>query len=398
MPKIQTHIANILYITILIPYLNNTQRGGVMRPTRTVSILVAAALIGAACSGSKDYSSYDPESAPVVEQQLVAPPFVPVHDQVVKGPPRVVKVSMVIEEKLIKIDDEGTEIWAFTYGGTVPGPLMIVHQYDWVELTLENPSTNRLVHNVDFHAATGAMGGGSISFVAPGQKVVIRWQAIKSGVFIYHCAPGDAMIPYHVVKGMNGAVMVLPREGLKDGAGKPLRYDRAYYIGEQDFYVPKNSDGTYKKYLGSGEDMADMLKVMQTLTPTHVVFSGKKFALTGDNALTANVGEKVLFIHSQANRDTRPHIIGGHGDFVWQGGSFDNPPVVDKETWFVPGGSAVAAIYEFRYPGTYAYVNHSLIEAVLLGAVAHIKVEGPVNDRLMKQISAPKGQQHSGSH
>ena len=51
------------------------------------------------------------------------------------------------------------------------------------------------------------------------------------------------MIPFHVVSGMNGAVMVRPRDGLKDRHGNPLRYDRAYYVGEQDFYVPRDADG-----------------------------------------------------------------------------------------------------------------------------------------------------------
>ena len=54
------------------------------------------------------------------------------------------------------------------------------------------------------------------------------------------------MIPWHVVSGMHGAIMVLPREGLKDGAGKALRYDRIYYIGEHDFYVPRDENGKYK--------------------------------------------------------------------------------------------------------------------------------------------------------
>ncbi len=29
--------------------------------------------------------------------------------------------------------------------------------------------------------------------------------------------------------------MVLPRDGLHDAEGKSIKYDRAYYIGEQDF-------------------------------------------------------------------------------------------------------------------------------------------------------------------
>jgi nitrite reductase (NO-forming) len=46
-------------------------------------------------------------------------------------------------------------------------------------------------------------------------------------------------------------------------------------------------------------------------------------------------------------------------------------------------------LYEFRQPGTYAYVNHNLIEAVMLGAVAHVKVDGTWNNRLMEQVSPP---------
>ena len=105
--------------------------------------------------------------------------------------------------------------------------------------------------------------------------------------------------------------------------------------------------------------------------------------------MKAIVGEKVLFIHAQANRDSRPHLIGGHGDLVWEGGSFSDTPTTNLETWFVPGGAVVAMLYEFKQPGTYAYVNHNLIEAFLLGAVAHVKVEGKWDDDLMKQVQEP---------
>ena len=101
------------------------------------------------------------------------------------------------------------------------------------------------------------------------------------------------------------------------------------------------------------------------------------------------VGESVLFIHSQANRDTRPHLIGGHGDWVWETGKFDNPPQKNLETWFVRGGSAGVALYTFRQPGVYAYVNHNLIEAMELGAAGHVMVEGEWDDDLMKQVKAP---------
>jgi nitrite reductase (NO-forming) len=323
-----------------------------------------------------------------IKVELVKPPFVHAHEQATTATPKVIEYTMHIVEQEIVVDDQGTKMWSMAYNGWLPGPLMVVHEGDYVQLTLVNPDANEMPHNVDFHAATGALGGGELTLVYPGEQV-LRWKATKPGVFVYHCAPGDVMIPYHVVHGMNGAVMVLPRDGLKDGDGKPLHYDRIFYVGESDFYVPRDADGNYKTYESLGDSYADTMEVMRGLIPTHVVFEGKAGALTGDNAMTAKVGERVLIVHSQANRDTRPHLIGGHGDHVWQSGKFNNAPEVDLETWFVRGGSAAAALYTFLQPGIYAYVNHNLIEAAELGATAHFKVEGDWNDDLMTQVSAP---------
>jgi nitrite reductase (NO-forming) len=233
------------------------------------------------------------------------------------------------------------------------------------------------------------MGGGDLTMVNPGEQVTIRFKATKSGVFVYHCAPGGVMVPLHVASGMNGAIMVLPREGLQDENGNSLHYDKAFYIAEQDYYIPKDNNGKYKAYATPSESFGDMTKVFQTLTPSHIVFNGVTGSLTGKNALSANVGDKVLFITSQANRDTRMHLIGGHADLVWLGGSFNDKPATNYESWSVVGGSAVAIIYQFRQPGTYAYLNHNLIEAFAFGAVAHVKVEGKWDDNLMKQMNKP---------
>lgn len=332
----------------------------------------------------------DISKLPRVRQAMVAPPFFPEHEQVATGGPKIVEVTLEIVEKKMVLDGDGTEIWAMTFNGSVPGPMIVAHEGDYVEVTLRNLKTNLFEHNIDFHSATGGLGGGALTKVLPGQEVVLRWKATKPGVFVYHCAPGDVMIPYHVTHGMNGAVMVLPRDGLKDGSGNPVRYDRAYFIGEQDYYIPRDETGAFKKYDACGDDMADSVESMRTLTPTHVVFNGAIGALTGDAALKSKVGETVLFVHAQANRDSRPHLIGGHGDFVWEMGKFNDAPARGIETWFIRGGSAGAMVYTFEQPGIYAYVNHNLIEAVLLGATAHVVVEGEWNDDLMMQVAAPQ--------
>ncbi len=347
-------------------------------------VVMAGKGIQAAAATTTDVSSL-----PRVKQKMVAPPFLPEHEQIATQGPSIVEVELIIEEKKMVIDADGTEVWALTYNGSVPGPMIIVHEGDYVELMLKNLATNAMEHNIDFHAATGALGGGALTKVMPGEQAVLRWKATKTGVFVYHCAPGDVMIPYHVVHGMSGAIMVLPRDGLKDGKGNPLKYDLAYFIGEQDFYIPRDEKGAFKKYETAGENLADCLDVMRTLTPTHVVFNGAAGALTGDAAMKAKVGDNVLFVHAQANRDSRPHLIGGHGDFVWETGSFADVPATGLETWFIRGGSAGAMMYKFQQPGIYAYVNHNLIEAVMLGATAHVVVDGEWNDDLMMQVSKP---------
>ncbi|MDC0660121.1 copper-containing nitrite reductase [Leisingera sp. SS27] len=329
-----------------------------------------------------------------IKRELVAPPFVHEHEQVAPGEPRIVEFEMKIVEKEIEVD-QGAYLQGMTFDGSIPGPMMVVHEGDYVELTLINPPENMLQHNIDFHAATGALGGGALTLVNPGEKTVLRFKATRPGTFVYHCAPGGPMIPWHVASGMAGTIMVLPREGLSDHKGNPVKYDRVYYIGENEFYIPKDENGDYIRYEDVGESYPDTLEVMNGLIPSHVVFNGAVGALTGENAMKAKQGEKVLFVHSQANRDSRPHLIGGHGDLVWEAGKFNNVPDRDLETWFIRGGSAGAALYEFLQPGVYAYVNHNLIEAVNLGATAHVVVEGEWNNDLMEQVVAPT--EYSGS-
>ncbi|MDH3269991.1 MAG: copper-containing nitrite reductase [Gemmatimonadota bacterium] len=330
-------------------------------------------------------------NAEVVTQELVDPPFLPPHEQVASGPPRVVNIRFEIVEREVEIAP-GVFVWQMAFNNHVPGPVPVVFQWDWVNLTMLNGTTdtirfgttdNQLAHNVDFHASTGALGGGGLTIIAPGEEVGLRWRAVKAGFFVYHCAPGGEMVPYHVTTGGNGAILVLPREGLRDGYGDPIRYDKAFYFGEQDYYVPMNADGTSRRYGNFALQMGDMLEVMRGLVPTHIAFNGTYGALTADIRLEAEVGETVLMLHSQANNPSFPHLIGGHGDWVWPYGKFANRPDEGLESWDVVAGGTAAAVYTFEQEGVYAYLNHNLIKAFLYDAKAFIHVTGGWDDELM---------------
>lgn len=362
---------------------------------RIISLLmISFVILLSACKNSSSTSIVDQtfqgdgDNLPKVTQEMVAPPMLPKFDQVDKDGPKVVEVTFTVEEKKMEVAP-GDSIWAFTFNGTVPGPMIVVHQGDFIELTLKNPATNTQTHNIDFHASTGAMGGGDLTLVNPGQEVKLRFRCTRPGVFVYHCAPGGRMVPIHITSGMNGAIMVLPREGLKDENGNPITFDKAYYIVQQDYYLPKDKDGKILNFATPQESIQGIGESIKTLMPTNLPFNGHEGALLGPNALTAKVGDKVLFITAEANRDTRMHLIGGHADLYWPGGKFNNKPYTDFETWEVPGGSAAATLYKFREPGTYVLLDHNLIEAFDFGSMAQVKVEGKWDSTLMKQIEKP---------
>jgi nitrite reductase (NO-forming) len=101
--------------------------------------------------------------------ELVAPPFVHAHEQATRQGPRIMEFRLVIAEKKVVIDEKGTTFQAMTFNGSMPGPLIVVHEGDYVEVTLVNPATNSMPHNIDFHAATGALGGGALTLINPGE-------------------------------------------------------------------------------------------------------------------------------------------------------------------------------------------------------------------------------------
>ena len=62
-------------------------------------------------------------------------------------------VSMTAVETDVIIDGSGEKYAAWTFNGTMPGPVVRVTEGDTVKFTLTNPATNKYPHAMDFHAA-----------------------------------------------------------------------------------------------------------------------------------------------------------------------------------------------------------------------------------------------------
>lgn len=289
--------------------------------------------------------------------------------------PAVVPVQIDTREIVAQLDD-GVEYRYWTFGGTVPGPMIRVRQGDTVDLTLRNAADSTLIHSIDLHAVTGPGGGSAVTQVAPGQQATLQFQALSPGVFIYHCA--TPLAPAHIASGMYGLIVVEPPEGLP-----PV--DREFYVMQGDFYVQGQRGDPGLRQFSTDKMLAEQ--------PDYVVFNGSVGSLSGERALHAQVGEslRIFFGVGGPNLVSSFHVIGEIFDRVYPEGAAE--PLSHVQTTLVPAGGATIVEFTPREPGDYLLVDHAL-SRVVKGAAATLHVDGPY-DPAIYSPPAPAG---SGGH
>ncbi|NER14688.1 nitrite reductase, copper-containing [Leptobacterium flavescens] len=291
--------------------------------------------------------------------ELTAPPNVPT--PVGRRKAKKLIVNMEILEKEGEMTD-GVSYVYWTFGGSVPGSFIRTRVGDEVEFHLKNHPDNKLPHNIDLHSVTGPGGGATSSFVAPGHEAQFSFKVLNPGLYVYHCA--TAPVGMHIANGMYGLILVEPEGGLP-------RVDKEYYVMQGDFYT-KGENGD------RGLQPFDMKKAVDE-DADYVVFNGKVGAMTGDNAITANVGETVrLFVgNGGPNLVSSFHVIGEIFDEVRvEGGDLINKNV---QTTLIPAGGAAIVEFTVDVPGTFILVDHSIFRAFNKGALGMLKVQGEEN-------------------
>lgn len=103
-----------------------------------------------------------------------------------------VSIDMYTEETEVEIAP-GVMFPAWTFDGTVPGPVIELRQGDHVTLTLHNIDPN-MSHSIDLHAALVAPDQNFVD-VAPGKTRTIHFDASLPGVFMYIVKPP----PWHFI-------------------------------------------------------------------------------------------------------------------------------------------------------------------------------------------------------
>lgn len=310
----------------------------------------------------KTKDSEEIEVSQTMNAELTAPPLVPKPTGRRKAKKLVVDMEVIEEESEMT---DGVKYVYWTFDGTVPGSFIRTKVGDEVEFHLKNHPDNKLPHNIDLHAVNGPGGGAESSFVAPGHEVVFSFKVLNPGLYVYHCA--TAPVGMHIANGMYGLILVEPEEGLPE-------VDREYYIMQGDFY-------TKGEFGEPGLQPFDMKKAIDE-DADYVVFNGKVGSMTGDNSLTAEVGETVrLYVgNGGPNLVSSFHVIGEIFDKVYvEGGDLVNENV---QTTLIPAGGAAIVEFKIEAPGEYILVDHSIFRAFNKGALAQLKAEGKENEKV----------------
>ena len=287
-------------------------------------------------------------------------------------------IKLVATEVIAPIA-KGIPYHYWTFNDTVPGPMLRVKQGDRVELTLHNEETSSHSHSIDLHAVTGPGGGAAITEVEPGESRTMTFTAKQPGLYIYHCASGNA--PTHIANGMYGLILVEPKNGL-------AKVDKEFYIVQGEIY-------THGRLGATGFQAFSPEKMIEE-RPEYIVLNGRPGALTGSGALTAKVGDKIrLFVgNAGVAKISSFHIIGEIFDRVYPEAS-TGTPLLNVQTTLVPAGGASMIELTVDYPGNYALVDHALLR-VDRGAWGILSVTGPENDSLYQSLT-PSNNKHSNS-
>ena len=281
------------------------------------------------------------------------------------------EVKLMVDEHYAEIAP-GRIFRFLTFNGQVPGPMIRVREGDTVSFTLENPTGNTLMHNVDMHAIYGSGGGAPATHVAPGETKTEHFTAMYPGAFIYHCAVAPNM-DMHISSGMYGMIVVEPKHGLP-------KVDREFYLGQNEVYTDKD-------FYASGTHEFDWKKMIAE-DPTFVLFNGAVDALTPGHhgIMNAKVGEtvRVFMVNGGPNLTSSFHPIGNIWIDAWPQGAFANSPLHYIQTQPVPPGSTFVGHMKLPVPETIKLVDHALSRVMRKGLLAEIKVDGPANPRIFR--------------
>lgn len=242
------------------------------------------------------------------------------------GAQRTVEYTLVGENTMLEIAP-GVRVEAWTYNGTIPGPVLRATEGDRVVLHFINKTP--MSHTIHLHGDHDEKDDGVFQVVKPGGTYTYDFIAGPPGALMYHCHVMP--VTQHIRMGLYGALIVDPKEGL------PPAREYVLVAGEYD------------------------TKDQITNNPEYVFFNGYADQYW-DHPLEARTNEtvRVYYVNMGASPAYGFHIHGTIFD-AYPSGIWKNNPV-KVQTWEVAAGNG--AIFEAKWPweGRYLFHLHGLPE------------------------------------
>jgi FtsP/CotA-like multicopper oxidase with cupredoxin domain len=123
------------------------------------------------------------------------------------SPGRVREYTLTAVDKEIEIAP-GVFFPAWTYNGTVPGPVIRATEGDTLRVNFLNAGSHP--HTIHFHGIHPTNMDGMFEIVPPGGRFTYEFEAKPYGMQLYHCHATP--LKKHIHKGLYGALIIDPKE------------------------------------------------------------------------------------------------------------------------------------------------------------------------------------------
>ncbi len=245
----------------------------------------------------------------------------------------------------------GVQYQAWTFGKSVPGPVIHVRQGQRVKVVLTNNGT--MQHSIDFHSAITPPNLHYVD-IMPGESIEFTFEAKVAGAFLYHC--GTPPVLLHIGNGMYGAMIVDPAIPLPPAA-------ESYVLVQGEWYTQQVS----------GQVMAGNYQKMLDIKPDEVVFNGTAFQYR-DHPLTARPGDlvRLYVVNAGPSLWSAFHVIGAIFDKVYPDGDAAHA-LTGVSTYTVGPGEGAVFDLTLDEAGHYPFVDHSMAH-MEIGAVGVLAV------------------------
>jgi FtsP/CotA-like multicopper oxidase with cupredoxin domain len=194
-----------------------------MTPVTRRQLIIGAAPVAASIPLAKLALSGSAEAAEAVHEQARGHEAMIGADVPAPGGPRDLDALLhppaakadepgrVVEYDLVAVDNEievlrGVKFAAWTYNGTVPGPVIRATEGDTVRVNFVNAGSHP--HTIHFHGIHPANMDGVFEVVHPGASFEYEFAARPYGMHLYHCHATP--LKKHIAKGLYGAFIIDP--------------------------------------------------------------------------------------------------------------------------------------------------------------------------------------------